>query len=1343
MSEEFTLPPVSSSVEGISESKRNDDVSLPSIKLDTKSDAAAGAKGHENDSTGTEEGGSAKIDSSFVGGIAGLVLLPEMNKLRTMEEKDLRSLGSLTRDSDSDETDEDDDPIEQMRKKVPVIPPKNQTKPFELPEDIKDRAVWFRVLSPRERRGTDGPYSEEDLKHMFRKGDLPDSTLLWKEGQDDWEQLMYLTELRPKLLSMPFVPPSLGEKTDHETFNPILALPTKAEASGAAALDSIPLNKCCTRCGHVAIGHMPGVGENKPDMVGLRSSISYPNKDMASEVVPGIIWCGNASASKLNPILDMGMTLIINCTSNMGNPNPKLPYFRCKTIPLVDKPKTELTPKDMEKALELLEKAYDWIELERTQPERALLSDPVPTEMRYLEKTDKFGRVIKTREEVAIKLRLGKVKRVPRVLLWSRKGMDRPCVVAAAYMIKQYGMSYDKALDILEIARPGTLICKYYKNVLKEFSRRHTLGELLCIDCVNISREASSHLTHNEPLMDASNWNSNTELITAAVSENRSNNKDDNDSVVTSMTNGTLGPPLTKEEKSINPHLAEYVDLVPRRGDATKITNLGDINLYLPKIYHGASLQSGWTGLVDLQLVGRGLGDETIGDLFDAFATAQLCQYFRCVDLRSNLFGDKGMKSIMSGFLNIHNHSRPATRELGGMALPGLGLAGALGLPDLTVSESMPTIKTADVDDGTKSLLANKSTVSMAELVIKEKGEITLGKSPKKSKKGESPDRPMSQERRRGGANLLLQAAASVAPSDTTTEGVDGKTAIDNDVVDEEMDGKGHEDDGGKAEAEEICFMPELIKLDVSCNNIGLEGSKYIAKIMRYTANLIHVNVAYNPLTDQGARNVIDVLTMPNPEFVEDTPKTAEEEEKRKFNYSITYLDMSDTGIGHTCCEGLLETFRSNMTLSTFKMDFNHDINARECKHLFNSMRSFNKSLQNFSFADNPISAKSTGYLSRLLELKSFPLMTLNLSKCDLTETHIAFLCQYLPKSIYLSSLSINTNPITDEGAQLLIDAITVPHSVYQEAIDEVLKERARLEAIANRDMSDTGHFVDHYAVQTYADLEEKEEEKAVIDMDNQKTYKLANKETIPGAPLKYLDISMCRMSEWASKGILKACCSRPSIQTLHLSGNSIGDNIEEIENDLVKARFIDLHLNQCGLLSKSAVTLFRILKHTDRVEDPLYGPTNVLGSHLRALYLANNDIHDSAVFDLRDMMLANNELEVLDLGFNQFTNEAASTFKEAIAIQSDTNMARKVTTLTANIVGNPCDAFLLDTPGMSRSKLSFRFNTHHPGYGDKYNDGFSHISQPARKHYFERQAALSRKMDLTHQLEWPIKSIA
>ena len=56
----------------------------------------------------------------------------------------------------------------------------------------------------------------------------------------------------------------------------------------------------------------------------------------------------------------------------------------------------------MPRMLDLLENAYDYIENERINPERALQSDPIPEPEKILSKTDKFGRPIKSQADRAI-----------------------------------------------------------------------------------------------------------------------------------------------------------------------------------------------------------------------------------------------------------------------------------------------------------------------------------------------------------------------------------------------------------------------------------------------------------------------------------------------------------------------------------------------------------------------------------------------------------------------------------------------------------------------------------------------------------------------------------------------------------------------------------------------------------------------------------------------------------------------------------------------------------------------------------------------------------------------------
>jgi hypothetical protein len=73
-----------------------------------------------------------------------------------------------------------------------------------------------------------------------------------------------------------------------------------------------------------------------------------------------------------------------------------------------------------------------------------------------------------------------------RVLIWSRLGNDRPCALAAAYLIKCWGMSLDKALSSMQIVRGGLQISDPYLQALRSWEASYAIGifvllYMLCI----------------------------------------------------------------------------------------------------------------------------------------------------------------------------------------------------------------------------------------------------------------------------------------------------------------------------------------------------------------------------------------------------------------------------------------------------------------------------------------------------------------------------------------------------------------------------------------------------------------------------------------------------------------------------------------------------------------------------------------------------------------------------------------------------------------------------------------------------------------------------------------------
>lgn len=1124
------------------------------------------------------------------------------------------SLGdsTLESDDDSDESTEQTDSLATGNKdKVPPMPPKElATAGFSLPPEIKDKYMWFRILEPRETRGFDGPYNEEDLRFMYKKGEIDDETMLWAEGRRDWEQLLYMDDLRPRLLQVPLIPPRISKGTDleHEAFNPILTAPKKDDASGAKPLDpflnvhAMEPRFCCSRCGSQAVGHMAGVGEAKIDMVGLREGYTIQNAQMASEVVPGIIWCGNSSAAKLNPIIDNGMTLVINCTNNMGNPEAKLPHFRTKQIPLKDKPSSSTVKEDIPMVMELFEKACDYIEVERINPERAIQADPVQEPDKLLIQTDKYGRAVKSQGERAIQLRLGKSKKVPRVMLWSKRGQDRPCVIAMAYMIRQYGISYEKAMSIVELSRPGALVCKYYKKMLQEWSRRYTKGELLCVDCVNTAKEVTTHSTLNETLLPAGGMLSET------------------------------GRRAETEDPQYQNQLAAYLDMIPEGNESTKITRLGDVAVYLPKIYRGASVQSGWTGLLDLELTGRGLGDDTMLDLFEAFSRAGVCMMLRSIALRSNGLTAKGAKTLLEG------------------------LRGTLG----------------------GGLAANK-TVSIKDLLAARMAGTALGAAP---------------------------------VSETKQQEQGSKEGPDGFEEDEEEAARRAEEEAARD------MFPHLLSLDLADNDINAEGAAHLAELLKINQSLLRVDFSYNPFGDDGCKALFAAMAPPNPDFLEEP---GGEKRDERYNGSLTYADFSCCGLSHYASEQLLDLFRTNKLMHTLVLDANRGFEAKDMKHVFNAIRSYSRCLQRLSLSDSAMSSKSTGYLCRILEAIEVPIKHLDLANCGLLSTPTSYLASSLGKNHHLDKLNISSNKLGEDGADRLALALYVDPVIFVPvSVDEqesTLTEEEKLRQT----------FVNHTEVTTYAELAEQEqtaEEKAEHKTDEH-VHTLHKGVVVPGAPLVCVDVSYCSLPPPQAKAVLRALCSRPTMRIVRMSGNTVGDGIEDIIADMKMSYVVELQLNQCGLMSRSANSLFDALADTSGTEG-LGG--NTLGKSLRALYLANNDIHDSSVDPLGAMLRVNNLLEHLDLGFNQLSAEAGPRLREISMVTSQSSLERKLCALSVNLIGNRCDAYSMDLPGMSRAKGQFRFGVK-PGGGDGLNDGYSHVPQVSRKHFFLRQAAYTDKL--------------
>lgn len=180
----------------------------------------------------------------------------------------------------------------------PLIPPKKTSNdPPSLSVDKEDTVpTWYIVQSPREIKGTAGPFSVEELRNLYQIGDLTDNTLVWKDGLEKWELLKDLTTLRHRMVYIPIVPPRLGSTFEDALINPIMNPPPSHVASNFERIHECRVDNVCSRCGSFASTHIYDSENKLPAFGFIRSEVGSCRE--ASEVIPGFLFIGNSSSSK-------------------------------------------------------------------------------------------------------------------------------------------------------------------------------------------------------------------------------------------------------------------------------------------------------------------------------------------------------------------------------------------------------------------------------------------------------------------------------------------------------------------------------------------------------------------------------------------------------------------------------------------------------------------------------------------------------------------------------------------------------------------------------------------------------------------------------------------------------------------------------------------------------------------------------------------------------------------------------------------------------------------------------------------------------------------------------------
>jgi hypothetical protein len=121
----------------------------------------------------------------------------------------------------------------------------------------------------------------------------------------------------------------------------------------------------------------------------------------------------------------------------------------------------------------------------------------------------------------------------------------------------------------------------------------------------------------------------------------------------------------------------------------------------------------------------------------------------------------------------------------------------------------------------------------------------------------------------------------------------------------------------------------------------------------------------------------------------------------------------------------------------------------------------------------------------------------------------------------------------------------------------------------------------------------------------------------------------------------------------------------------------LDLRLNRTNLCVESAISLFKVLGSVDES----FTGVSTIARTLKALSLVSNNLYDGPINKTLENVMSNNQtLEILDIGFNNFTSDMLETIRASLLL-SDTHLKRRMSPLTVNVTGNKCEPYAVNVP--------------------------------------------------------------
>lgn len=208
--------------------------------------------------------------------------------------------------------------------------------------------------------------------------------------------------------------------------------------------------------------------------------------------------------------------------------------------------------------------------------------------------------------------------------------------------------------------------------------------------------------------------------------------------------------------------------------------------------------------------------------------------------------------------------------------------------------------------------------------------------------------------------------------------------------------------------------------------------------------------------------------------------------------------------------------------------------------------------------------------------------------------------------------------------------------------------------------------------------------------------------------PLRCLDISYCNIGVAGIRDILLSIKDLPEFRFLNISHNPLRDENKQLVDILSQCKIANIDMSSCEL-------------GTDMVSDFILRLCDMAlpCSCLKVLKVADDNIHDRISAALGELMDKNFTMELLDIGFNQITDEGLQLARANMIVTAKSHLKKKLHELHVILAGNNCDVYALDAPGKARSKVTNRF-----AYEQRMSN-LRYVPVAAREHF-----AKTRRLD-------------